>query len=373
MIHDHSYMESRGDIPEFVDEGTQTDISLEDMQKAEHTLKNMQEKMEKRDDLLRDSFVQKVTESDESVRQYTGVPSKEVLNGLFGILDKASPTLKYWSGQGSSREVPYQGDSSKKKTGPKRKLSRFHEFLLTLIRLRLALFTFCLADLFSISSTRVSQVFTTWTNFMYVVFTPLLKWPSSQRTKKYMPRCFKVQYPKTTCIIDCTEFFIEKPKSPTAQAQTYSSYKHRNTYKALVSITPTGAFNFVSDLWGGNTSDRYITKESGFLDNIKPGDEVMADRGFVIQNLLLERRATLNIPPFTRKCAWGKGKRLNAMELKKTKNIARLRIHVERAIRRLKTFHMMSDTMPLNVKPVANQALKVCAFLCNLQKPLVRK
>ena len=134
-----------------------------------------------------------------------------------------------------------------------------------------------------------------------------------------MPRSFKMSFPTTTSIIDCTEFFIEKPRSPTAQSQTYSSYKHKNTYKALVNITPSKAFNFVSELWGGNTSDRYIIKECGFLDNIRAGHEVMADRGFVLRDLLLDRRASLNIPPFTKQCKWGKGKRLNECDVKKTR------------------------------------------------------
>ena len=81
----------------------------------------------------------------------------------------------------------------------------------------------------------------------------------------------------------------------------------------------------------------------------------------------------MNIPPFTRKCSWGKGKRLNASEIVKTKQIACLRIHVERAIERLKQFRILGGVMPLTMKPVANQILKVCGFLCNLQKPLVTK
>lgn len=89
---------------------------------------------------------------------------------------------------------------------------------------------------------------------------------------------------------------------------------------------------FISNLWGGNVSDRYITEHCGYLDIVKPGDEVMADRGFLIIDLLLERRATLNIPPFTKKCSWGKCKHLTAHDVLKTKKIAKLRIHVERAI-----------------------------------------
>lgn len=243
---------------------------------------------------------------------------------------------------------------------------------MTLFRLRLALPTFLIADLFGISQTRVSQIFATWINYLDFVFSPQLKWPKTCHIKKFMPKCFQHLFPRTTCIIDCTEFFIEKPSSPTAQVQTYSSYKHKNTFKALVSITPTGAFSFVSDLWGGNVFDRYITQHCGILDHIKPGDEVLADRGFVIRDLLLERHATLNIPPFTKKCSWGKGKHLTPNDISKTKNIAKLRIHVERAIGRLKNFRILANTIPYCLKPLCNQILRVTAFFCNLQKPLVK-
>ena len=290
-----------------------------------------------------------------------------------GILDKLSPCLKYWRGQsGTLHDTKYQ-DGGKKKTGPRRKLSRFQEFVITLLRIRLGLFEFILADIFGISVSRVSQTVATWLNYMHTVFNPLLKWPSTEQVKKFMPKCFRMTFPNTKCIIDCTEFFIDKPASPTAQVQTYSSYKHRNTFKALIGISPSGAITYVSNLWGGNVSDRYITEHSGFMDLVKPGDEIMADRGFPIRDLCLERRAKLNIPPFTRKCQWGKGRYLSASDIKKTKNIARLRIHVERAIERLKNYRILSNTMSIKLKPLANQTLKVCAFLCNLQKPLVKK
>ena len=140
----------------------------------------------------------------------------------------------------------------------------------------------------------------------------------------------------------------------------------------MVSITPTGAFNFISNIWGGNTSDRYITEHSGFLDLVSPGDEIMADRGFTIRDLLTERKAYLTIPPFTRKCKWGKGKYLNASEIQKTRKIANLRIHVERAIQRLKEFRMLSQIIPWNMKSLVQPMVTVAAFICNLQKPLVK-
>ena len=103
--------------------------------------------------------------------------------------------------------------------------------------------------------------------------------------------------------------FICKPRSPTAQCQTFSAYKHHNTFKALNGISLSGAIIFVSKLRGGNTSDRHLTKENGFIDLVQPGDEYLADRGFLIRDLLLERRAKLLIPPFTR------GKRLAVFDV----------------------------------------------------------
>ncbi|CAC5403254.1 unnamed protein product [Mytilus coruscus] len=90
------------------------------------------------------------------------------------------------------------------------------------------------------------------------------------------------------------------------------STKDVNNQSCLVCITPSEAFSFISDLWGGNTLVIYITEHSGFLDSIEPGDEIIADRRFTIRDLLTERRAILVIPPFTKKCKCGKGKRLSA-------------------------------------------------------------
>jgi len=127
----------------------------------------------------------------------------------------------------------------------------------------------------------------------------ILRWPSKGEIKSHIPSSFS-KYPDTRVIIDCTEFFIEKPSSPSAQKATWSDYKHHNTVKLLVGITPSGAFSFISKLWSGSTSDRRVTQESGLIDLLEEGDHVMADRGFTIRDLLTKRGVKLNMPPFTK-------------------------------------------------------------------------
>ena len=92
-----------------------------------------------------------------------------------------------------------------------------------------------------------------------------------------------------------------KAKHLDCRSESYSHYYANNTVKYLVAIAPCGLIMFISDAYGGTCSDRYITQNSGFLDNLRAGDEVMGDRGFTIRDLLEERGVKLLMPAFTRK------------------------------------------------------------------------
>lgn len=82
---------------------------------------------------------------------------------------------------------------------------------------------------------------------------------------------------QVTVIIDCFEVFIERPTNLLAGAQPFSNYKHHNTIKILIGITSQGTICLVSEAWGGRTSDKYLTENCRFLENLLPGDMVMAD------------------------------------------------------------------------------------------------
>ena len=66
-----------------------------------------------------------------------------------------------------------------------------------------------------------------------------------------MPMDFRKHCPKCVVIIDCFENFLERPTNLLARAQTYLSYKHHNTAKYLIGITPQGSVSFISQGWAG--------------------------------------------------------------------------------------------------------------------------
>ena len=70
------------------------------------------------------------------------------------------------------------------------------------------------------------------------------------------------------------------------QRLTNSSYRHRNTWKILVGVAPNGVITFVSKAYPGPTSDKKIVEHSEVLKQMVPGDLILADKGFLIKNLL---------------------------------------------------------------------------------------
>jgi len=159
------------------------------------------------------------------------------------------------------------------------------------------------------------------------------RWEASHFT---MPLPFKTNLPKCTCILDCFEVNCEMHGWLLAKISLYSKYKSHHTGKFLIVITPRGSICFVSKGYGGRVTDVEIVRDSGFLKHVNSGDEIMADRGFFIEEDLTEIGASLSIPAF-------KGTRiqLEGEETERSIIIANVRIHVESVIGNLRKKFMI--------------------------------
>ena len=237
---------------------------------------------------------------------------------------------------------------------------------MTMVRLRLGLLELDLAFRFDISQSSVSRITVTWINLLHHSLKAIECFPPWHVVNKYMPEVFKSEYPNTRLILDATEFSVNRPSSLLSQACTFSAYKNRNTVKVLVGIKPSGAVSFVSEVYEGSVSDRKLVEVSGLLDKLEAGDEIMADKGFTIQDLLTPIGVRLNVPPFLNSQA-----QMPANDVILTKKIAQLRVHVERAIGRIKEFRILQSTIPATMRDSINELIYVCCMLTNFSPPLV--
>ncbi|EEC16180.1 conserved hypothetical protein, partial [Ixodes scapularis] len=135
-----------------------------------------------------------------------------------------------------------------------------------------------------------------------------------------------------------------------------------NTVKVLYAVAPNGFIMFISKAYGGRASDRYITVNSGFLDHLEYGDEVLADRGYSIADVL-PVGVELALPSST------KGRQLAARDLVVSRRLAKLRIHVGRSIRHIKCFLILKHVTSsyLAKKKKIDDILAAVTELCNLQ------
>lgn len=143
---------------------------------------------------------------------------------------------------------------------------------------------------------------------------------------------FKRKFSKCVVVIDCFEIFLERPAALMARAQTWSNYIQHNTCKFLIGIILQGTISSISKGWGGRASDMHITENCGILENLIHGDLILADRGFTIHDAAGLYCAEVKVPSFT------KGKaQLSKYEVDTTRELAHVRINVERVIGLLKS------------------------------------
>ena len=130
-------------------------------------------------------------------------------------------------------------------------------------------------------------VITTFLIFLSLELKPLIYWPTPEETLSYQHSHFSGTFNKVEGIGDCTEQWIQRSKNADAQYQTYSTYKSHNTLKTLIFCTKSGSISYISEAYGGSSSDRFITEDTNVASKFTPGFTAMFDKGFNVQDLFL--------------------------------------------------------------------------------------
>ena len=243
------------------------------------------------------------------------------------------------------------------------------QVLIALMKLRLNLRDLDLADRFCVSRGTISNIINTIICALHEIFYKgimvRLGMPSQVKCKGSMPKSFE-DFGSARASIDCTEITQDVPSDFRRQSASYSNYKSRHTIKALTAVAPNGSCVFVSSLYPGSVSDANIVQHSRFLDNLIPGDLILADKGFNIHDKM-PSGVQLNIPPFLVNKT-----HFTHSEADLCYKIARNTIHVERVNERFKNYQILNH-IPANYRSLSTKIMQLCACLVNLQAPLLKE
>lgn len=227
--------------------------------------------------------------------------------------------------------------------------------------------------LFQCHRITASRIFTIVLDVLYYRFKNFISWSSNETLTKNMPKCFADVFgSNVTVIIDYFEVFIERPSNIEAAAKTWSDYKHHQTVKFLIGISPQDFIMFISNAYGGRASDKFIVEDITFLESLNQGDLIIADRGFSIDERLYCAR--VKYPTFLR----GR-KQMSPEDIESTRKLTSVRIHIERIIRQLKgKYRIFKTPFPIQQLQKIDQdislidkIINVCCCFVNWCPPII--
>ncbi|KAM3965309.1 uncharacterized protein ACR2FA_000698 [Aphomia sociella] len=245
------------------------------------------------------------------------------------------------------------------------------DILITLKKIKLNESFSILALQFGYTQSTVSTIFSKGVLLLAEKMKKLIVLPTPAEIFNNLPISFRARYSNVVSIIDYLEIEIEKPSNVVHQSLTWSQFKKCNTLKYLISYTPDGLVNFISDGYSGRAMDVMIIENCGFLKCLPFKTAVMADRDIKNISYLLEKKDCILIrPPSVYKST-----PISKEDANQSKRIAALRIHVEHVINRLREFHMLLPHARVNQNliPIIDDVIVVACGLINIQDILINK
>ncbi|XP_063760850.1 uncharacterized protein LOC134878620 [Eleginops maclovinus] len=298
--------------------------------------------------------IQRLAGSDEDIRFYTRFASYKHFQAFWKLVEPAANTkmVRITNAKAASAS---SSDFSQPTTT---KLPPIDELLLFLMHLSVGLPLRDLAERFGIHHTTVSRIIATWTHFLFNLLGSKRLWIPREVVRAHLPPEFSA-FPDTQVVLDCTEIFCQTPSSLLLQSEVFSTYKSHATLKAMIGMAPHGAITFVSGLYAGSMSDWEIFKLSGIVNLLTPDMAIMVDKGFLVDNVV---QCKVYRPAFL-----SRNTQMSREDVRQTQSNARLRVHVDRCIRRVKDNKLFDKVIPLSLCGSIQELFSVACYLVNYQ------
>ncbi|XP_022620326.1 uncharacterized protein LOC111236020 [Seriola dumerili] len=301
-------------------------------------------------------FLQRIQCEPEMIMFYTGFKDYNTLKAFYLALQPTPETLGSCS---HMLQLNNTDDDTVNAGFHTAHLCLFDQLFLFLCFVRRGFLPIDVSTQLLVSEEVVQTTWITWCHYLFFMLGPLPIWLSRQSVNELMPPFFRTTFAKTRVVLHLTEIQVQLPTS------TVNSPHHKGstTLKSLIGITPSGSISFVSSFYTAAVSDQDAVRESGILNLLEPGDVVMTDRSLEIKDLDVIGVDLVSLT-FS-----GANKLLNEDNVSQT-DFDHLKIHMERAISRIKEYHIFDDVVPSVLHSSVNQLWTVCALLTNFQGPL---
>nr|XP_042901049.1 uncharacterized protein LOC110282842 [Parasteatoda tepidariorum] len=299
---------------------------------------------------------------DKSVQIYSGDLASPILVNVASFTEKQLNTATGLT----SFQLLYQIVADVGPRLTKRKIDATHQIVLTFQIIKQNQSYSYAAILFGCTPNLVKIIFKEVITALADHFQNFIFWPTKEHVLENMPNCFK-HFQNVRVVFDCTEIVVDKPSCLNCRVRTYSNYCSDHTVKLLVGCSPGGVICFVSQAYGGRTSDSCIIRQSNVLHMLEPlVDAVMVDKGFKIEDVCKENHITLFRPPFLKQKT-----QLAENQVSMTKVIASARVHIERLNQRLKIFKLLKGPLPWHMMDVIDDILITICGLVNITNPIL--
>lgn len=234
-----------------------------------------------------------------------------------------------------------------------------NNILLCLLQIRKNYLFEKLADLFEISKEEAVTIFIKSVPLIANYFKDNRNiWPE-MNNELHLPDFIKL-FRNIKIIIDCFEVDVEKPKEPQVALLLKNVKVNCYTMKYLISYSVDGLINFVSQGYGGFTTDDFILKDSKFLDQVpfSCSNSILTDENF---NPTVFNENNWQILKLNDK--------KHVKQYKKCKDFKIFQDYIQCIMTRLREFKILSSHVNLNydTASVLNSIVIIASALVNIQ------
>lgn len=252
----------------------------------------------------------------------------------------------------------YEGSSNVDKFS----VSARNRVVICLCKLKINLPFRCLALMFGITRQVCASYFFVMLRTLSIILDKTIHWPNTVELLKNLPECFQ-SFKQTRVILSRTRIETERKRCAQCDRKPVNGGKEAMSF--VLGVAPSGLIIFKSNAFEAQTCDDSIFIQTDLLKHLNPAKEaIMTDKSLDLVDECMRRNITLIKAP-----KLVKNRNLSKTDVDLMKNISAARIHVDRSLRRFKTYKILQTKILWRISPHVDDICTIIAGIVNMRNP----